>query len=296
MKILISGSHGLIGSSLLPRLRKLDHEVLQLHRSLNQKGPFWNPETGQMRFDDCKGIDAVIHLAGESIAGEKWTAHKKEKIFLSRVEGTRLLAQAVAEFDPPPRIFLSASAVGFYGNRGLEFLDESAEPGTGFFADLCKQWEQSANPAKDSGIRVVNLRFGMVLSRYGGALPQYARLIGLFINPKMGDGTQLVSWITISEVVDAILYILANEEISGPVNITTPNPIPNVGLAKSLTEVLGKSVMISIPTFALRRGLGEMADELLLSSQNVVPRKLMEAGFGFRYSHIQEALEYIYRD
>jgi uncharacterized protein (TIGR01777 family) len=299
MKILVSGSSGLIGSALIPRLTTAGHTVVRLVRSNSQRNGdegaclSWDPEAGKLDTASLEGFDAVIHLAGESIADGRWTSEKKQKLQQSRVGPTKLLAEKLAGLQKKPQVFIAASAIGFYGPRGDERLNESGSAGTSFLSKLCQEWETATKPAADAGIRVVNLRTGVVLSTKGGALKQMLLPFQLGAGGQIGDGKQYFSWITLDDECGAIIHALNTESLSGPVNLTAPKPVTNLQFTKALGAVLFRPTLIPIPNFGLRALFGEMADELLISGQNVVPEKLLESGYKFRDTEIEAALHHV---
>jgi len=292
MRILVSGSSGLVGSALLRRCSK-SADIIRLVRREPKPGGEeirWDPQAGQIAAEAMEGLDAVVHLAGDNIAAGRWTAAKKARIRDSRVDGTRLLAETLARLVRPPKVLISASAVGYYGDRGEEELDESSPPGPGFLAGVCRDWEAATEPASRAGIRVVIVRLGMVLAREGGAL---ARLVGLFrlgLGGRLGSGRQYLSWITLGDVVEAILFLLENDSLRGPVNLVAPQPVTNREFTRALGRALHRPTLLPTPPFALRLALGEMADEMLLSSARVLPRKLLHASYPFRDPDLESAL------
>jgi len=294
MKILVTGSSGLIGSALLPFLSAQDHQVLRLVRGAPKEGEArWNPAEGFIEQDKLDGIDAAVHLAGESIADGRWTTAKKARILNSRVKGTHLLAETLAKLDHKPSVLLSASAVGFYGNRGAASLDESSSAGSGFLAEVSRQWEESTGPAA-ADIRVVKLRFGMVLSPVGGALKQMLPPFKMGVGGAIGNGRQYWSWIALDDVVGVIHHLMASESIQGPVNVASPNPITNCQFTKTLGRVLRRPTIVPVPAFAIRLLFGEMADELLLASARAEPKKLVASGYQFLHPHLEGALRQLF--
>lgn len=301
MKILISGSTGLIGSAVVDSLSHQGHEITRLLRpgTKFRKGktvPFrdlpqvlWNPQSGLLN-SRAEEVDAVIHLAGASIAGHRWTAAWKRELGESRVTATRNLIASLRQLHRPPQIFIAASAIGFYGNRGDEELAESSPPGTGFLAQLTRDWETEAARAVEFGARVVILRFGVVLARKGGALPRMALPFRLGVGGKIGSGRQWISWVTLDEVVNIIGFALETNLFSGPANAVSPNPVQNAEFAAALGHVLRRPAFFPTPSFALRLALGEMADSLLLASQRVYPTKLQKLGYRFLYPDLEPAL------
>lgn len=299
MNILLSGSHGLIGSALIPFLTAEGHQVIRLVRSLSPaEGPqiLWNPPTGTMDPASLEGLDGVVHLAGESLAGRRWTAAQKARIRQSRVQGTQLLCQVLASLSQPPSTLICASAVGYYGSRGEEVVDETSPAGRGFLAAVCQEWEAATEPAIQKGIRVVHLRFGMVLSAAGGALALMLPAFRAGIGGLLGTGRQWMSWIALDDVVGALYHVLLTASLRGPVNVVTPHPVTNREFTSTLGKVLGRPTLFAMPAFAARLVFGEMADELLLASLRVDPVRLRETGYSFRFPHLEEALRHLLPD
>jgi len=295
MKVAIAGASGLVGSALIPRLENESIEVTRLVRESPKPGEIeWHPNQDTIKPDRLKGFDAIINLAGENIAEGRWTDEKKRKIHDSRVYGTHLLSEAMAKVDPKPQVFLCASATGIYGDRGDEILSEQGESGGGFLAGVCREWEQATEPASKAGVRVVNLRFGPILAAEGGMMAKMLTPFKMGMGGKIGSGKQYVSWVAIDDVVNAMKLALKDESIRGPLNIVAPNPVTNEVLTKTLGHVLNRPTALAMPAFAARLAFGEMADEMLLVSQRVVPKKLTEARFEFRYPNLESALkEYV---
>jgi hypothetical protein len=290
MNVLVTGSSGLIGSALCSALTRDGHTVRPLLRT-RQPARFWNPDAGKLAPDVLEGNEAVVHLAGENIAG-RWTAEKKLRIHDSRLKGTRLLCEAIATLPTPPRVLVCASAIGYYGNRSDEVLREDSKPGSDFLAHVCCEWEAATKPAADAGIRVVNLRFGVVLSGRGGALAKMLTPFRLGAGGIIGDGRQYWSWVALDDAVAAIQFALTNETLNGPVNVVAPNPATNREFTKTLGRVLRRPTLLPMPGFAARLAFGEMADALLLASQRVEPAKLRAAGFQFRFPQLESALRH----
>jgi uncharacterized protein (TIGR01777 family) len=293
MNILLTGSHGLIGRALVPALTAQSHRTVRLIRVSSTPAPddvVWDPATGQVadpsRLD---GFDAVIHLAGESIAAGRWTQARKARIRESRVRGTRLLADILARSPHPPRMLICASAVGYYGDRGQDILREESAPGTGFLAEVCREWEAASDPARRAGIRVAHLRTGIVLSPAGGALARLLPMCRLGLGGALGSGRQYMSWIAIDDVVGAILHLLANAGVAGPVNLVAPRPVTNREFTAALGRVLGRPTLFAVPAVALRIALGEMAGELL-GSVRAEPAALQRSGYTFRHPDLEGAL------
>jgi uncharacterized protein (TIGR01777 family) len=290
MHILISGSHGFVGSALVPLLRGRGHRVSRLVRSRPQSSGEvgWNPERGELDAELAGACDAIIHLSGEPVAG-RWTPAKKEAILRSRVDSTRLLAEAVAR-SGGRQVLVCASAIGIYGERGEQVLGEDATPGAGFLADVCQQWEAAAEPARAAGARVAHARIGVVLSPRGGALGALLPIFKLGLGGKLGNGQQWMSWISLPDVANALVFAVENEAVSGPANLVAPAPIRNQVLVQSLGRVLRRPTVAAVPAFALRAALGEAADEMLLFSTRVAPQVLLRAGFRFEHPALDEAL------
>jgi uncharacterized protein (TIGR01777 family) len=294
MIVVITGSSGLIGSALMPLLTQSGHTVRRLVRGARDEGAArWNPDDGSLDESVLAGAAAVVHLAGETIASGRWTAARKARIQDSRVRGTGLLTRALVKLDRKPTVFISASAVGIYGNRGDEVVDERSAPGHGFLAEVCSQWEAATRPASDAGIRVVHGRMGVVLSGTGGALAKMLPPFRLGLGGVMGSGRQYMSWIAIDDVVGAIQHLLLAETVVGPVNLVAPGPISNREFTKTLGRVLRRPTMLRLPAFAIRLGLGEVADELLLASTRAQPMQLTASGYHFRYPTLEGALRHL---
>ena len=294
MNILVSGSTGLIGSNLVPFLQRDRHDVIRLVRSKPGTGDIqWNPAAGQLDAGALEGFDGVVHLAGESIAGSRWTGEQKLRIRNSRVNSTLLLSQALARLKRPPRVLVSASAVGYYGDRGPEVLREESAPGRDFLAGVCREWESATEPAAQAGIRVVNTRFGMVLSPAGGALAKMLTPFRLGAGGVIGSGSQYMSWIALDDTVRAIHHALGSGSLRGPVNTASPHPVTNREFTKTLGRVLGRPTIFPMPEFAARLAFGEMADALLLSSQRVEPARLLASGYKFSWPELEPALRYL---
>ncbi len=296
MKCLVSGSTGLIGSSLVPHLQKTGHDVKRLVRKIasSQDEISWDPETS-VDASKLEGFDAVIHLAGESIIG-RWNEEKKAAIRNSRVQGTLTLVNALSLLKTPPRIFISASAIGYYGDRGNEWLPEESTPGTGFLPEVCQQWEQSAASIGEKGTRVAFCRFGIVLSSQGGALKQMLTPFKIGVGGKVGSGNQYYSWISIDDVVEGIHHVLLNDSIQGPVNFVTPNPVTNSEFTRILAKVLKRPAIFPMPTFAAKKAFGEMADALLLASARVDPAKLLSSKYPYQYPELEGAFRQALKD
>jgi len=291
MRILLTGSSGLIGTALQHRLTRDGHSVIPLKRS-HQAGdrPSWDPANDRIDLANAGPLDAIIHLAGENIAAGRWTSRRKQRIYQSRARGTHGLARAVSTLPDPPKVMICASAVGFYGDRGDTLIDETQGPGSGFLAEVCQAWEQAAEPAHQAGLRVVHVRLGAVLTPTGGMLGKMLPAFRLGLGGMVGTGKQFVSWIALEDCVQAFLYLLAHDHLSGPVNVTSPQPVTNAEFTKTLGKCLHRPTILPLPAFACRLAFGELADALLLASTRVVPRKLLDAGFPFQYPDLQPAL------
>ena len=282
MKILVSGSRGLLGSALVPALEAAGHTVVRLRRS----------PAGGFESIPLEGADAVVHLAGENIAG-RWNGKKKRRILESRSLGTRTLAEAVARQNRPPRVVVSASAVGYYGDRGTEILREENTIGAGFLAEVCRQSEKAAEPAIKAGVRVVSLRIGVVLSAAGGALSKMLTPFQWGVGGRIGSGEQYMSWIAIDDLTGVLQHALSTDTLRGPVNAVAPNPVTNLQFTKTLGRVLGRPTIFPMPAFAARLAFGEMGEELLLSGQRVEPAKLLATGYRFRFPELEGALRHV---
>lgn len=295
MKTAVSGASGLIGTSLLSRLTSAGHQVLRLVRSRDTAADSvnWDPIQGTIASDRLKDIDAVVHLAGDNIAKGRWTATKKARIRDSRVKGTQFLCRTLAALEPRPSTLIAASAIGFYGSRNDLICDEQTTTGDDFLAEVCQTWEAVTESASAAGIRVVNLRIGIVLSPDGGALTPMLFPFKLGVGGRVGSGKQYWSWISLDDLVEIILHCLENESLSGPVNAVAPNPVTNFEFTKALGRTLRRPTILPIPAFVARSTLGEMADALILSSTRVEPKRLETSGFVFQHPTIDEALQHL---
>ena len=294
MDVLVSGATGLIGSALVPALRNEGHQVRCLARSgdSSEDAVRWDPSAGTIDAAGLEGVNGVAHLAGENIVG-RWTDAKKARIRDSRVQGTGLLAGTLAGLSTPPEVMVSASAAGYYGDRGNELLTEESAPGNNFLAGVCQEWEAAADPAREAGIRVVHPRFGIVLSAEGGALGTTLPIFKLGGGGRIGSGGQYWSWIAIDDVVGAILHTLTTDSLEGPVNVTVPDPPTNAEYTKILGHVLGRPTVFPLPAPVARLALGQVADELLLASQRIEPTRLKESGYSYRYLELEGALRHL---
>jgi uncharacterized protein (TIGR01777 family) len=297
MKILVTGSTGLVGTALVSALARDGNTVCRLVRpqsksTTSSKDGFdvaWNPTTGELGGAGV-GADAVVNLAGASIAEGRWTKERKELLGTSRIDTTRALANALAKMNARPRVLVSASAIGYYGDRGDELLTEESKAGTDFLAGLAQEWEAEARKAEALGIRVVIARFGIILAKQGGALPKMMLPFKLGAGGKLGSGKQWMSWVTLEDVVGILKFALANPSMRGAVNVVAPQPLQNAEFTKVLAKAMHRPALFPAPAFALRLALGEMADALLLSSQRVAPRALEELGYGFLQTDLTSAL------
>ncbi len=295
MKILISGSTGLVGSSLLVYLGSKGHTLKALvrHAPANPSQIRWRPLEKGPEPDDLEGLDAVVHLAGESVASGRWTKAKKEAIHDSRVQGTSLLCDSLVRMKQPPKVLICASAIGYYGDRGDEVLKETSSAGSGFLPDVCKAWEAATQPAGQKGIRVVNLRFGIILSPNGGALAKMLLPFKMGVGGIIGSGAQYMSWIALSDVLGVIAYALDTNSLRGPVNTVAPKAVTNAEYTKTLGHVLKRPTLLPMPSFAARLAFGEMADALLLSSARVIPDQLNQSGYHFQWTDLESALRHL---
>ena len=294
MHVAITGASGFIGTALSATLRVADHQVTGITRS--QPGPgqlWWSPADQQIDAAGLRGVDAVVHLAGEPIAAGRWNPEVKRRIVDSRVDGTTLIARTLAGLDDGPRVLVSASGIDYYGDRGDEPLTEASPPGDTFLADLCVQWEASADPARCAGVRVVHPRFGMALASHGGALPRLLALFRLGLGGRFGSGRQFWSWVILDDVVGVILHALTQDTVSGPLNVTAPEPVTNATFTSVLGKVLRRPTLLAVPRFGPRLVYGEMADVLLLHSHRVLPEATLASGYTFRHTRLEEGLRSI---
>ena len=283
----------MVGGSVIPVLKKEGHEIGRLLRSGPAAGAdlLWNPDAGTINLAGLEGFDAVVHLAGENIASGRWTPARKEKISQSRVNGTRLLAEALAKLQHPPKVLVSASAIGFYGDRGSEIVSEESSPGIGFLPNVCRTWESATQAAGSNGIRVVHLRIGIVLSTRGGALAKMLLPFRLGAGGMVGNGTQYMSWISLTDLCGAVKHAIVNEDLSGALNVVSPSPVTNDEFTKALGAALHRPTIFPLPVFAVRIMFGEMGDALLLASTRVVPARLQASGFAFQDREIGPTLK-----
>ncbi len=289
--VAISGATGLVGPALADSFIADGWQVRRITRSPRaERGDIgWSPREGKLDASRLAGVRAVVHLAGESVA-QRWNDEVKRKIRESRTRGTSLLANAVASLDEKPAVFCSASAIGFYGNRGDEIVDEDSPAGDGFLADVCREWEAACEPAWEAGVRVCQARIGLVLSPAGGILGKLLPLFRMGAGGAVGSGQQYMSWIVLSDLVGAIRHIVDHDDMHETVNCTAPAPVTNQHFTKALGAALGRPTVLKVPAFAARLAMGEMADEMLLAGQRVVPKRLLESGFKFQFREIETAL------
>lgn len=295
MIVAVTGSSGFLGSGLVAFLAAGGHRVIRLVRREPAPGEDalrWDPSSGAITMPGPALADAVVHLAGESVASRRWTEATKQQIRASRVTATQRLAETLARLARPPRAFVSASALGYYGDGGAQVLTEESAPGVGFLAGVCREWEAATAPATAGGIRVVNLRIGLVLSPAGGALAKMLTPFRLGVGGVVGSGTQYMSWIDLDDLTGAIGHALATDTLSGPVNAVAPTPVTNAEFTRTLGRVLRRPTLLPLPAFAARLAFGEMADELLLASARVVPARLQATGYAFRYPTLEGALRH----
>ena len=295
MRILLTGSSGLIGHAAIPFFTADGHQIVCLTRARKPAGGrpiYWDPAAGVINAEELEHFDAVVHLAGESIVG-RWTAKKKARIFDSRVKGTQLLCECLAHLRSRPFVLVAASAIGYYGDRGDQVLDEGSAAGSLFLSEVAKAWEAATEPASRNGIRVVNLRIGFVLSKRGGGLAAMLLPFRLGIGGRVGSGRQYVSWIAIDDVVGAISHAMISDTLRGPVNTVAPHPVTNRELTETLGRVLGRPTIFPLPASAARMVMGEMADNLLLASTRVEPARLQATGYVFQFPELEAALRHV---
>ncbi|QAY70889.1 TIGR01777 family oxidoreductase [Xylanimonas protaetiae] len=296
MDVAVSGASGLVGSALRASLEADGHRVLPLLRPGRPgRGIAWDPARGTIDARALDGLDAVVHLAGEGVASGPWTARHREAVLRSRVDGTTLLATALAGLDRPPRVLVSGSAIGYYGTRGDELLTERSRAGHDFLAGVCVAWEAATAAAEAAGIRTVRARTGMVLAPRGGALGPQRALFRAGLGAKAGRGTQWVSWIHLDDEVGAIRHAIEHDDVAGPVNLTAPGPVTNAAFARAFAASFGRRARLTIPRVAtaLPFGVGPLVDSLLFASQRVVPEVLERSGYAFRHPELGEALAHV---
>jgi uncharacterized protein (TIGR01777 family) len=295
LHVVVSGSSGLVGAALVPFLTTGGHRVRRLVRSrpAHQEDQVqWDPAAGSVDATGLEGVDAVVHLAGENIAGGRWTEATKARIRESRSRGTRLLSESLARLRRPPQVLVCASAIGYYGDRGVTSVDEDSEPGTGFLADVCKDWEAATAAASAAGIRVVRLRLGVVLSVAGGALAKLLLPFELGAGGRLGSGAQYMSWVSLDDVIGIVLHAIRTDGLAGAVNAVAPQPVTNFEFTKTLGRVLARPTFFPVPAAAARLAFGEMADEMLLASTRVEPTRLAKSQYMFRHPTLEAALRH----
>lgn len=297
MKIAVSGASGFIGSALVPALASAGHEVVRIVR-LRPAGPGeieWDPAAGSIDAAALAGVDAIVNLSGATI-GRRWTDERKQEIRDSRVDSTRLLAETAAALEPRPRVLVCAGGAGIYGDRGDEILTEESELGTGFLAEVGRAWEAAAEPAREAGIRVVNFRQGIVLAKEEGALARMLTPFRLGVGGRIGSGKQWWSWIALDDLVAAYLFVLERDDLAGPVDLTSPNPVTNSRFTSALGDVLRRPTVLPVPAVAIRMLFGEMGDAALLQGQRALPARLLDADFSFAYEDVGRALTHALRE
>jgi uncharacterized protein (TIGR01777 family) len=295
MKVAITGASGLVGTALVPFLTTGGHEVVRLVRrhARGREETRWDPERGEIDRAALDGVEAVVHLAGASIAEGRWTSARKRELRESRVGPTRLLAETLAGLPRPPRVLVSSSAIGYYGERGDEWVDEASPAASDFLGALAREWEEACDPAARAGIRVVRLRTGLVLTPEGGALGRMLLPFKAGVGGVLGPGRQFVSWIAIDDLLDVIQLAMTAASLAGPVNAVAPEPVTNREFTKTLGRVLGRPTLVPAPAFALRLAFGELADATLLASTRVRPSRLLAAGHRFRFPDLEGALRHL---
>ena len=299
MKIAMTGSTGLIGNALREFFSKNGHTVTRIVRRSTYKDPdpsliFWDPLKKEIDIRALEQQEVIIHLAGENIGAGRWTLKRKEEIRRSRLLGTSFLSATLAGLKNRPKVFFSASAIGFYGNQeNGQPLDESSSPPAGFLPGLCRNWEEATTPADKAGIRVVNMRFGVVLSPKGGALAKMLPIFKLGLGGKIGTGQQMMSWVSLDEIPGIILYLIGKETVSGPVNFVSPNAVSNLEFTRALGHILKRPTLFPLPAVMVKIMFGEMGEELLLGGANIIPKRLQAAGYPFVYPDLQKALSHL---
>lgn len=293
-RIAVAGSSGLVGSRLVQHLEANGDHVIRLEREhpVSPGAVFWDPAKGELDAAAFEGVDAVVNLAGVSIAGKRWSASRKQQILQSRIDSTSLLSRTMASLSKKPRVLVSTSAVGYYGTAGSTILTETAPRGEGFLAGVCEQWEAAADPARQAGIRVVHPRFGIVLAGDGGMLPPISRLFRFGLGGRIGNGQQFLSWVDLDDLVAMIDFLIDADSIEGAVNAVAPQSVTNEEFTRTLGAVLSRPTFLPAPAFAIRLLMGEMGEELVLASQRAVPDRLQEADFAYRYPSLERSLRH----
>ena len=293
LTVAIAGASGLVGSHLADYLSTAGHRVVRLVRN-RDAGPdhvSWDPASGALRPETLEGVDAIVNLSGVNLGGV-WTPGRKRAILESRLQATRTLVEAVARMERPPQVFLSVSAVGAYGSRGDETITEQTPLGEGLLADVCRVWEEAAAPVADAGVRLVTPRFGIIVSAAGGAVAAMLPAFKAGLGTRLGSGDQYWAWVALDDVLAALEWMLHDEDLQGPVNVTAPQPLTNREVTKTLGKVLRRPAVLAAPTLLLRHGTGGMGDEMLLASQRALPERLQERGFRFAFPELEGALRY----
>jgi uncharacterized protein len=293
MKILLSGSSGFVGSALCDFLIKQGHDVFSLVRKKPQTSNseiYWDIKSREIELEKIEGIEVVVHLAGANISSRRWSKSYKRELYESRIKGTSFLVDSLGRLNSPPKTLIVASAIGYYGDQGSAVLNESSGVGGSFLAQLCNDWEQEANKASTLGIRVINTRLGLVIGKGGGALSKMLLPFKLGLGGRLATGSQYMSWISLEDVIRTFEFLINNYNLSGPINIVSPNPVTNLEFTKTLGRVVRRPTLFSVPAFAIRLLFGEMGDELLLSSARVYPKQLLDVGFTFKHETIEKAL------
>lgn len=297
MRILITGASGLVGTHLIPTLKAKGHEIFRLVRKMPQSPDEiqWDAEHGFSDSERAKleNFHAVVHLAGDNVASENWSEEKKRRIRESRTVGTQVLVEALKQCTNPPKILVSASAIGFYGDRGDEILTEDSARGEGFFPDVCEEWEREARKATEFGARVVNPRIGIVLSKDGGALAKMLTPFKLGLGGVVGSGKQFMSWIAIDDLIKIFHFVLENEQLEGAINATAPNPVTNEEFTKTLGKVLNRPTILPVPAFGIKLLFGEMGEKLLLEGCRAIPQKLIDSDFSFDFPDLENCLRHV---
>ena len=297
MKVLLSGSTGLIGSALSTHLKNKGYQVFSLTRDIEQKDDnfiYWNPQKKELNLKDFEGFETIIHLAGENVGtGGRWNEKKRKQIRESRVVATQVLSDTLTQLEHPPKLFICASAIGYYGERGNTAITENSPPGGGFLSNVCSEWESATKSAQEKGIRVINTRIGVVLSPNGGALKQMLLPFRLGLGGALGSGKQFMSWVALDDVINAFYFLMKHESIQGPVNLVSPKAVTNKKFTLALGKTLHRPTIFTVPEFMIKLIFGKKGEELLLSSQNVKPETLLKEGFQFQYPDIEKALHHL---
>ncbi len=293
MRIAITAANGMIGSALTQHFAEQGHNLTLLVRrpveSIHALS-LWNPSTGEINAAELESQDVIINLAGRNVADRRWTPAFKQEIVSSRLLATELIVRTLKKLSRPPQLLLNASAIGVYGNRPSEAVDEDSAPGTGFMAESCVKWEAAANQAAEANVRVVCLRIGVVITQSGGVVQRLLPMFRFGLGGKLGDGQQVMSWIALDEIPLIVDYVIANANLSGPLNLTSPNPVSNEAFTAALGKSLRRPAIFAVPGIALKLGVGEMAEELLLSGASVIPKRLLAAEYKFRYPELDRVL------